>query len=431
MVVTADPAVIDYLNSAKKYTQDQTSIEIKHKWLPIDTVLNPTNYNIPDTVCINPWIHLEIDTMGKVAPCCAYIRDPELKSITEFSLDDIIDDDMQVDLRKQFLQGKKPTGCQHCWQDEDNGKSSKRLRDQYVYRDNLFAIDYNDTGHKKLLSLDIKLKNTCNLSCRICSPAASSKWHSEYIQNYNSYPQWHLEKQNKAEWTDNTSSNLWTSMKKRNDIQYLTFSGGEPLLDKSHASMLQYFVNNNQSSKIFLNYNTNGTIYADHLVSLWNHFKQVGLSFSIDNIESKFEYERHGVAWDTVVGNIEKYKKLYAYNYVFNVYSTVTILNILDSYDLFSFCKQMDLPIVFNVLADPEELNIKNLDMAQKIYISNKFKNIQDKDFSKLIDPIISIMNQQQSTIEQYKMINYLTVTDKIRDQDFRKTYPELSSILI
>jgi hypothetical protein len=81
-------------------------------------------------------------------------------------------------------------------------------------------------------------------------------------------------------------------------------------------------------------------------------------------------------------------------------------------------------------LTNLEELNIKNFTLPQKKYISNKIKNIQNDDFKKLIDPIVSIMIQQEATITQDKMINYLKVTDKIRNQDFKKTYLELSSIL-
>ena len=97
---------------------------------------------------------------------------------------------------------------------------------------------------------------------------------------------------------------------------------------------------------------------------------------------------------------------------------------------MYDFCKQLNLPIVFNVLTNPEELNIKNFTLAQKNYISNEIKNIQDDEFEKLIKPIVGIMIQQEATIAQDKMINYLSVTDKIRNQDFKKTYSELSSIL-
>ena len=37
-----------------------------------DTVLNPTNFSIPETICASPWINLEIRQQGNIAPCCLY-----------------------------------------------------------------------------------------------------------------------------------------------------------------------------------------------------------------------------------------------------------------------------------------------------------------------------------------------------------------------
>ena len=171
----------------------------------------------------------------------------------------------------------------------------------------MFGVDYNNTDSTELISLDIKLKNICNLSCRICEPIASSKWASEVSQHPESYPQWASLKNIKTEWTDDTSSNLWKDIEKiGNNLEYITFAGGEPLLDKSHARMLEYFVNNDRSTQISLHYNTNGTVYADNLIPFWNKFKQVELSFSVDNTESKFEYERHGAVWADVIECIQR-----------------------------------------------------------------------------------------------------------------------------
>jgi hypothetical protein len=179
-----------------------------------------------------------------------------------------------------------------------------------------------------------------------------------------------------------------------------------------------------------LHYNTNGTVYADHLISLWNEFKYVELSFSIDNIESKFEYERYGSTWDTVIKNINRYKKLNSNIFKFNVYYTVTALNILDSYTVFQFCKDNKLPIALNILDHPEQLNIGLFNNKQKNYISTKLLSIQNEEFRDIIAPIVKSMNTRtiKSTVKD--MINYLEITDKIRQQDFKKTYTELANIL-
>jgi len=432
MIVTSDSDVTSYLDVARKtYSQDQTHMQIEQIILPNENVINPTNFNIPDTMCVNPWINLEIDQEGQISPCCVYTKSLDSKSINDFSLLTIINDNNQTELKQQFLQGNRPLGCQKCWQDETNGKVSKRLRDNYVFQEKLFGIDYNNTESTELISLDIKLKNTCNLSCRICDPLASSKWASEFSQHPESYPQWKPFKNIKTKWTDDTGLNLWKDIEKIGDsLEYITFTGGEPLLDKSHARMLEYFVNNDCSAQISLHYNTNGTVYANHLIPFWNKFKRVELSFSIDNTESKFEYERNGAVWTDVIDNINQYKKLNLEIYQFNVFSVVTALNILDSYTLFQFCKNSQLPIVFDLLDFPQELNVGLFNHKQKDYISTKLLEINDTEFHNIIEPIVNSMNTREIQCNPTSIINYLETTDKIRYQDFRKTYLELSSIL-
>jgi len=430
MIVTSDSEVANYIDIARKtHSQDQTHIQIEQVMLPNEDVVNPTNFDIPSTMCINPWMGLEIKHNGHISPCCEY-RSPHNKSIADHSLLDIINSESQITLKQQFLQGQRPSECQKCWNDEYNNKSSKRLRDNYVFREKLFDIDYNNTSATALLSLDIKLRNTCNLSCRICNPVASSKWQSEWSKNTDLYPQWDSLKNIKLNWSDDVNSRLWKDLEQlSSELQYITFSGGEPLLDKSHVDMLEYFVAKNKF-EISLHYNTNGTVYASHLIPLWNKFKQIELSFSIDNIETKFEYERYGSTWSTVIDVINQYKQLDLNTYKFNVYNTVTVLNILDLYDVFQFCQRYDLPLVFNTLTSPKELNIGVFDKKQKNYVSNKLLNIQDDKFCQIITPIVSLMNNQITQCDTTDTINYLSVTDKIRFQNFRTTYPELSSIL-
>lgn len=432
LVITADKDVVEYLNSARlAYSQDQTHVQVEKLTTIAHEIAGPTNFAIPDSICINPWTNLEIDLTGQITPCCLYKKSLTSKSIHEHSLLDIINDNNQTQLKQQFLQGQYPVGCQKCWDDENNGKVSKRLRDNYVFREKLFDVDYNNFESTTLLSLDIKLKNTCNLSCRICNPVASSKWMSEVSKHADSYPQWKLLKNVKIDWTDNTDSNLWKDIEKIGDnLRYITFTGGEPLLDKAHARVLEYLVNNNQSSQISLHYNTNGTVYAENLMPLWDKFKQVEISFSIDNIESKFDYERYGSSWHTVIDNINQYKKLNLDIYKFNVYSMITTLNILDSYMIFKFCKNNELPLAFDILDNPKELNIGLFNNKQKNYISTKLLGIQNKEFFNIIEPIVKSMNARTIQSDVADMINYLEITDKIRHQDFKKTYTELASIL-
>jgi RecA/RadA recombinase len=129
-----------------------------------ETVETVTNFSIPKTICATPWINLEIRQQGHLTPCCVYKVD-NYKNVKNVSVKDID----YTDLRQQLLDGERPTGCNYCWNNEKNNVKSQRLNDAYVYRDKIFDIDYNDTKTNKLVSLDIKINKTCNLSCRICT----------------------------------------------------------------------------------------------------------------------------------------------------------------------------------------------------------------------------------------------------------------------
>jgi len=394
-----------------------------------ETVANPTNFDIPATICAAPWINLEIRQQGNLTPCCIYNIDhidnvPNVKDVSVKDID-------YTDLRQQLLDGEQPIGCNQCWNNEKNNVKSKRQNDAYVYRDKIFDIDYNDTKTSKLASLDIKINKTCNLSCRMCSPNWSSKWANEVARNKESYPQFSSLPLVKHEWTDTNGSKVWKDLEEiTSDLAYITFSGGEPLLDKTHSSMLQYFINKQRSSYISLHYNTNATIFASNLIPLWSSFKQVELSFSIDNTGKKFEYERYGESWKTIVDTIKKYKNVREAVINLNVWSTVTTLNILDTYTLFQFCKDHELPILFNPLHEPRQLNICLFNKKQKKYITNKLLNIQDDEFQKIIGPIMSLMNNATISTDTTDMVDYLSITDQIRKQDYKQTYKELTGIL-
>ena len=51
-------------------------------------------------------------------------------------------------------------------------------------------------------------------------------------------------------------------------------------------------------------------------------------------------------------------------------------------------------------------------------------------EFNKAIEPIVRLMNNSTISTDTANMIDYLSITDKIRKQDYKHTYKELTSIL-
>lgn len=419
----------DILDSTKPNTADTTNIQ----YTPITTrtrILNQvTNYRIPESVCVNPWINLAVFEDGRISPCCL-IEDGSEPTLNENTLSTVSDGHRE--LRSSFLRGERPTACSKCWTNETAGKLSKRQNDQYVFRDHYFLIDWNQISKTDLISLDIKLKNTCNLSCRICGPRFSSRWYDEMSKHPEIYPEINRYKNIKIEWTESTDQKLWSELEQiGNNIRYITFSGGEPLLDKAHVKLLQYMIEQGISDKVRVHYNTNATVYAKNLVEIWEQFRSVELSFSIDNVGNKFEYERHGAEWAQVVSVVDQYLTLDRRKFSFNINNTVSVLNILDLYDLYRFALNKNLNLSFNMLTDPLQLNIVNLNSQQKQFVAEKLQSIDDFDFKKLAEPVIAYLHSTNSSnCSSQDIVDYLSRTDQVRGQSFESTHTELTRLL-
>lgn len=415
-VVESPPktAMIEYIDRILEHLDiDKFFVEVIN-W-PIIHVKNPTNYAISDSMCITPYLSLEIDVDGGFHRCCKWDRDISAPNVQTTGFVDYFSSIEQQKLKQEFLNGKRPEQCYQCWKVEDAGGRSKRINDNQVFKDYQFDIDYNDIKSPRLLNLDIKLGNKCNLACRICSPRCSSTW-----SKFSNAPSIEFD------WVDNETSTFWEDIiSVSGEVRYITFAGGEPLLDKSHRKLLQYFIDNNLSSNVSLHYNTNGTVYADFLFKFWDKFKSVELSFSIDAIENRFEYERYGIPWAQVDENLKKYCN--DGKYTVNFFSVVNALNLYYSYELFKYAEELGVDITYSLLEYPKELSITNLPNTAKEEIEKRLMSIDDNIFKNKIKSYIDIM-KSDSLSEELK--DFLYEQDKLRKQNFADYYPELYKLL-
>ena len=128
---------------------------------------------IKSNVCPLPWTHLEVDVNGGASPCCLYKGSVPGVKVYEQSLKSIQHTEYMNNLREEFHNGGRPSGCQSCWQEEDAGKTSKRQNSIYKMKSSL--QDWTPNSEPTLKFIDFKLGNVCNLKCRICGSWSSSK----------------------------------------------------------------------------------------------------------------------------------------------------------------------------------------------------------------------------------------------------------------
>ncbi len=389
--------------------------------------MNPSNKH---TWCINAFHSLSASTIGETRPCCMYR--PTTKTNLQLGKDKISDhfnNKEIINLRKDLTNGIRHIGCTRCWQEEDAGRESKRIRDNKNY-----------TGIEQgLLYLDMALGNQCNIKCRTCGPHSSSQWLKEaYETKYNKFVTLEVYNQEVKKYSTSyeDDSNLWSDLENYLDnIKILEFYGGEPLLNKKMWKILELCVEKDIAKKIELRYATNGTLWPDQ-VELWKHFKHVDLSFSIDGLENKFEYLRHMAKWKDFTRNF-----ITATNFSSNVkiHWCVTISN-LNIYYLGDIIKEYyekyakkGVGLYLNLLHAPLHFNVGIMPENIKKEISSILNQIP-KEYShawRQLPGIIEFMNNGCTTLSEWdNFFTEIKTTDQYRNQDYSQVFPEFAKLI-
>ncbi len=383
--------------------------------------------HVPKSFCILPWISLESTAAGWIKPCCMYNNNMTDKNKQPFNLsnntfDDAWNSDYYRNLRKEFLNGKKPSGCAKCWSEEASGKVSKRIRDNKKYQHHFTKEIIQEP---KLKYLDLKLGNICNLKCRICGTHSSSKWIAEQ-QHYDKEDNT-IEKHTRHGWPE-TNKKFWRELKELlPTLEYIDFTGGEPFLIKEQFELLQFCVEQGYAKNIGIHYNTNGTqLPNEALQSIWPHFKSVDIQFSIDGIGKQFEYQRHPAKWKNALHVINEFKNKQSKKFTVGICHTINVFNVLYIPEFLAWAKEFGISVYLNSLHYPMHYNIKCLPNDAKRSISNKLLEHKNKDIQTFID----YMNQDDYGYHDWmKFIDWTLRVDKFRNEHFEDVFPELADI--
>ena len=245
--------------------------------------------------CLDPFKNLNIVSNGEIteiSPCCI---SPTISAKTI----DFHHNDYLKEIRQSWDKGLIPAACKSC----EKSPSRKDGSDQW-YQDH----DINDDT-VDLIRIDYWTGNTCNLKCAICGPKFSSSWAEELsIPNRKQMINRH-----------------WKHLPLQN-LKFIHFNGGEPLLSKEHVEFLTEIPIKKQ---VHLNYNTNGTVRpSQQLIDLWKEFQLVQLDFSIDDIGRRFEYQRFPANWQKTEENLYWCKDNLPVNVMFAINATISLLNL-------------------------------------------------------------------------------------------------------
>jgi pyruvate-formate lyase-activating enzyme len=397
--------------------------------------------NLPhDKFCVLPWISLEASPIGTVRPCC--LADDEIidEHNEKFNLEtanlvEVQNSQYMQQLRQQFLQGKQPQTCRKCWNEERSGRTSKRMHTLNRLKHMLDNQTWTEDA-KPLMFLDLKLGNICNLKCRICGSWSSSQFAAEEIK-------WTDRAQQKETFAyqmlkagawPQQNDHFWNQIDQHlQDIRYIEFTGGEPFMIQEHFDMLQGIVDRGIASQVEIHYNTNGTHYPEQAATIWQHFKTVEIALSIDDVGTRFEYQRTNAVWTEVLQNFTKFKQLKTQlpNVQLQCCTTVNIFNIRYLREVAEWINYQPFDFVYwNIMHDAWYFSIATLPDAAKLGLTAYLNNCKPPErFREEFARIRDFMNNGAST-DGFILRMKIADLDRKRDQDFAQVSPEMAELI-
>ena len=389
--------------------------------------------------CVNAYMNLSIHPTGGVRPCCMSDKflttDAGENSLDKASINDFWFSQSRKDFAKDLESGKRIPECKACWQEEDAGKDSKRIRDNKEYEGRTF--DFQSLP----VVLDLSMGNLCNLKCRICSPRHSTPWLREEaelnspndIKGYMKQPEWIIAKES----FEPTNNFVWEDIKELlAHAERFDFAGGEPFYIPAHWKMIEHSVNNGYSKNQYLHYNTNGTIFPEKYINLLNQFQTVDIQISSDGIGKKFDYLRHGSPFETCEENIDKFinaRDNSSTTWYVGACLSLSAFNAWDIFETYEHYASKGIRMYINTVHDHHGVRVLPKKTKQKII--EKIKNTTSKhdyqDWEKQKLMICNLLSNTSGTDYDWKNFwKEILMRDKIRNESFADTFPEYYHIL-
>lgn len=250
-----------------------------------------------------------------------------------------------IKVREALKQDKWPKGCINCKEAEQDGYASMRTIWNKELGENIPMDSTVDPANVKYL--DLTFSNKCNSKCMTCGPAASNLWEDEWNYIFRDAADDLSKNAKKA-----LNQNVWHSTgikihiedNKVNQIinDYpnvirIAFVGGEPTIHEEGIRFLKELVRLDRAKNITISYVTNLTGLTQDLLDIWQEFKAVHLSVSIDGYGKINEYIRYPFKWKKIEENVTymfENTKRYPGKYTVSLSHTASLLSIMHSHEL-------------------------------------------------------------------------------------------------
>src|SRR6056300_5347 len=237
--------------------------------------------------CAAPWRGLHIQVDGGISTCCAGAF--KLGNINTDTIDSALSNEKLKEVRATIKSGVlHKEYCRTCIM-----ASKNKIKSEMDWHNSLngdFDLDSAGLDYQFPVIFDARWNNTCNSACTYCSSMFSSKWASLLSEQDNKPVKDNLEK-------------IKLFFSKNNDkLKTVAMVGGEPLLMKENAELLD-LMPTNVTVDVISNFSVDVTRSKvfEKLLSR----RKVLWHISMENVGARYEYVRQESNWQRVLDNLK------------------------------------------------------------------------------------------------------------------------------
>ena len=431
-----------------------------------------------NTFCSSPWLHFRLTYSGDFVYCRWALTAKGVQNIRNLSMLEYFNSSEMNDIRRQLLTGEKPYHCANCYYQDSFGKVSGRQKQLFRSKLNdaeTFDTDFIHSPHYDRLvyslfnkgetvhapfDFQIDLENTCNSSCIMCYPKASSKLATDYIK---------LNKIEPKLFAAPIKFNCWASdpllvkkfvdeLKQMPYIDYIHLLGGETLYVESFYSICEALVEADLAKDIIVGTTTNGTVYTPRLEEIIPKFSRgFHLGLSIESTNSLNDYVRYPADIKTVLQNFDKFLKLREQYPALHLTLRITpnlfticyldevIQYMIDNNVTAESCNVLEKPSVLRMELLPDELRLLAINKLKMVVSKNSLvsgdsvvdtrnpsltKQVISNVVHQYIDFLTNMTAPDNVESERNDLVKFLNAFESLRNNSILDYAPEFTSFL-
>jgi pyruvate-formate lyase-activating enzyme len=420
----------------------------------------------PNIFCNTPWYELHIYWDGSLGICCQEahkLYDNDSYNIATTTIAEWFNSDPVRHFRQGVLGERPVSACSRCYQEENEGGNSRRIRtnQKSVIFQQAFADSFEQSPGREHfdqsgitdthpIDIHVDLGNYCNLACKMCNAQASSTIASQQVK-------WGIESSKQYLGTDWTQDQqVWDSfltqlirMPKLNNIHFM---GGETLLTRRFEDLVDHMIAHDRLDVCF-SFVTNGTTFKPELMTKLKKFRRVGIEVSIETVDAHNVYQRQGTDNQLVMANLDRYLDMCnGSNITLTARPAVSALTIGYFPGLLEYCLDKNLIVKSLLVNSPRFLDAVILPHTAKQQYLEHYQTLVDRlnsvqvpnDYNasdpnnylmivkKQVQMCMNVLRQPEPPdAEQQRklMVEHCRKWDQVYGYDARSLYPELAEV--